>query len=55
MNEKKLAENGSQPSNRVYCKYYAKALCLKDDTSLCSECPYHNVALKDGACEKKLG
>lgn len=32
---------------KVKCKYYPKAICLRDDTSKCEECPYYLLVKKD--------
>lgn len=32
---------------KVMCKYYPKALCLRDDTGRCGECPYYKVYLRE--------
>ena len=34
---------------KVMCKYYPKALCLRDDTGRCGECPYHKVYLEENS------
>lgn len=28
---------------KVYCKYFEKALCLRDDVTKCEECPYYKL------------
>ena len=32
---------------KVMCKYYPKALCLRDDNGRCEECPYYKVYLRE--------
>jgi hypothetical protein len=28
---------------KVYCKYFIKALCLRDDVTKCGICPYYKL------------
>jgi len=28
---------------KVYCKYFTKALCLRDDVTKCEICPYYKL------------
>ena len=39
---------------KVYCKYFEKALCLRDDVTKCEECPYYKLVepLKNGKAER---
>ena len=34
---------------KVYCKYYPKAICLRDDTSNCVRCPYYETWRRENA------
>lgn len=33
----------SKVTLKVYCKYFEKALCLRDDVTKCEECPYYKI------------
>ena len=28
---------------KVYCRYFEKALCLRDDVTKCEDCPYYKL------------
>jgi len=28
---------------KIYCKYFEKALCLRDDVTKCGACPYYKL------------
>ena len=30
---------------KIYCIYFEKAICLRDDQTKCEECPYYKVYL----------
>ena len=32
---------------KVYCKYFVKALCLRDNWSKCEACPYYRIYLNE--------
>jgi hypothetical protein len=28
---------------KIYCKYFEKALCLRDNVNMCEVCPYYKL------------
>ena len=34
---------------RVMCRYYPKALCLRDDDGACESCPYYKLYLRENS------
>ena len=38
---------------KIMCKYYPKALCLRDDTGRCKGCPYYKVYLRENSRSRK--
>ena len=38
---------------KVYCKYFEKALCLRDDMTKCEGCPYYKLVEPSQASTEK--